>query len=58
MVIPRSPSPIPLEERDINGLSSEEMRELLQRQRVREMKLIQCEVADVMAGTRRGCQFR
>lgn len=33
MVIPRSPSPIPLEKRDINTLSPDEMRKLLQRQR-------------------------
>jgi hypothetical protein len=36
MIIPRSPSPVPLEERDIDSLSLEEMRELVQRQRERE----------------------
>ncbi|KAH7389623.1 hypothetical protein DE146DRAFT_791630 [Phaeosphaeria sp. MPI-PUGE-AT-0046c] len=36
LIIPRSPSPVPLEERDVDSLSSEEMRELLQRQRARE----------------------
>jgi hypothetical protein len=35
MVIPRSPSPVPLEDRDIATLTEAEMRELLQRQRVR-----------------------
>lgn len=34
MVIPRSLSPVPLEERDINTLNPEEMRELLKRQKV------------------------
>jgi hypothetical protein len=34
MVIPRSPSPVPLEDRDIATLTEAEMRELLQRQRV------------------------
>ncbi|KAF2677306.1 hypothetical protein K458DRAFT_163912 [Lentithecium fluviatile CBS 122367] len=36
LVIPRSPSPVPLEERDINTLNPEEMRELLKRQKERE----------------------
>jgi hypothetical protein len=35
MVIPRSPSPVPLEDRDIATLTEAEMRELLKRQRVR-----------------------
>lgn len=35
LLIPRSPSPVPLEERDVDTLSAEEMRELLRRQRVR-----------------------
>jgi len=34
-VIERSPSPAPLEERDLETLSPEEMRELLRRQRLR-----------------------
>lgn len=33
-VMPRSPSPMPLEERPIDSLSQQEMRELLIRQRV------------------------
>ncbi|KAF2801158.1 hypothetical protein K505DRAFT_412439 [Melanomma pulvis-pyrius CBS 109.77] len=36
LIIPRTPSPVPLEERDVDDLSLEEMRELLQRQRERE----------------------
>jgi hypothetical protein len=36
MVIPRSPSPVPLEERNVDTLSPEEMRELLRRQRERD----------------------
>ncbi|KAF2635879.1 hypothetical protein P280DRAFT_473522 [Massarina eburnea CBS 473.64] len=36
MIIPRSPNPIPLEERDIESLSPEEMRELLKRQKERD----------------------
>jgi len=35
LVIPRSPSPVPLEDRDVDSLSQEEMRELLRRQRQR-----------------------
>lgn len=35
MVIPRSPSPTPLEEREEEDLSREEMRELIRRQRER-----------------------
>jgi len=34
LIIPRSPSPVPLEEREINTLNPEEMRELLKRQKV------------------------
>lgn len=34
MIIPRSPSPVPLEERDPNSLTAEEARELVRRQRV------------------------
>ncbi|KAJ4986210.1 hypothetical protein SVAN01_08257 [Stagonosporopsis vannaccii] len=34
LIIPRSTSPVPLEERDVDSLSMEEMRELLRRQRV------------------------
>ena len=34
LVIPRTPSPVPLEERELNELNVEQMRELLQRQRV------------------------
>lgn len=33
MIIPRSPSPVPLEERDVDSLSLEETRELIRRQR-------------------------
>lgn len=33
-IIPRTPSPVPLEERDVNDLNPDEMRELLRRQRV------------------------
>ncbi|KAF3007689.1 hypothetical protein E8E13_009336 [Curvularia kusanoi] len=36
LVVPRSPSPVPLEERDIDTLSPEEMRELLRRQKERD----------------------
>ncbi|KAJ8111165.1 hypothetical protein OPT61_g6169 [Boeremia exigua] len=36
LVIPRSPSPVPLEERDVDTLTAEEMRELLRRQRERD----------------------
>jgi hypothetical protein len=39
MVIPRSPSPVPLEDRDIATLTEAEMRELLQRQRVRSTNM-------------------
>ena len=35
-IIPRSPSPTPLEERDPNELSPEEARELVRRMRARE----------------------
>jgi hypothetical protein len=35
LIIPRSPSPQPLEERDVDTLSPEEMRTLLRRQRER-----------------------
>lgn len=37
MVLPRSPSPMPLEERDVDTLSPEEMRQLLRRQRERDV---------------------
>lgn len=37
MVLPRSPSPVPLEERDVDTLSPEEMRQLLRRQRERDV---------------------
>jgi hypothetical protein len=33
LIIPRSPSPAPLQERDLDSLSAEEMRTILQRQR-------------------------
>jgi hypothetical protein len=33
LIVPRSPSPVPLEERDVDTLSPEDMRELLRRQR-------------------------
>ncbi|KAF1921825.1 hypothetical protein BDU57DRAFT_545226 [Ampelomyces quisqualis] len=36
LIIPRSPSPVPLEERDVDSLSLEETRELIRRQRERE----------------------
>jgi hypothetical protein len=36
LIIPRSPSPVPLEERDVDTLSPQEMRELLRSQRERE----------------------
>ncbi|KAF2622226.1 hypothetical protein BU25DRAFT_415384 [Macroventuria anomochaeta] len=36
LIIPRSPSPVPLEDRDVDTLSAAEMRELLRRQRERE----------------------
>jgi hypothetical protein len=39
MVIPRSPTPIPLEDRDIDTLTEAEMRELLKRQRVRSIAM-------------------
>lgn len=35
-IIPRSPSPVPLEDRPVDDLSPEEMRELLKRQRERD----------------------
>jgi transcription antitermination factor NusG len=35
-LIPRSPSPVPLEERDLNDLSPEEMLDLLRRKRTQE----------------------
>lgn len=35
LIIPRSPSPVPLEDRDIDTLNAEEMRELLRQQKVR-----------------------
>lgn len=35
-IIPRSPSPVPLDERDPNSLSAEEARELVRRMRARE----------------------
>ncbi len=34
MILPRTPSPVPLEERDVDELNPEEMRELLRRQKV------------------------
>jgi hypothetical protein len=37
MIIPRSPSPVSLEERDVDTLSPEEMRQLFRRQRQREL---------------------
>lgn len=37
-IIPRSPSPTPLEERDPNDLSPEEARELVHRMRERDMQ--------------------
>ena len=46
MIIPRSPSPVPLEERDVDSLDPEEMRELLRRQRVRHINLFQGIYAD------------
>ncbi|KAF2127324.1 hypothetical protein P153DRAFT_433116 [Dothidotthia symphoricarpi CBS 119687] len=36
LIMPRSPSPVPLEERDVDTLNAEEMRELLRRQRERD----------------------
>ncbi|KAF2441889.1 hypothetical protein P171DRAFT_434489 [Karstenula rhodostoma CBS 690.94] len=36
LIIPRSPSPVPLEDRDIDSLNAEEMRELLRRQKERQ----------------------
>lgn len=36
LIIPRSPSPVPLEDRDVDTLTPEEMRELLRRQRERD----------------------
>ncbi|EFQ92434.1 hypothetical protein PTT_10464 [Pyrenophora teres f. teres 0-1] len=36
LIIPRSPSPVPLEERDINSLTAEESRELIRRLRERD----------------------
>jgi hypothetical protein len=33
-IVPRTPSPVPLEERNVEDLTLEEMRELLRRQRV------------------------
>ncbi|KAF2418229.1 hypothetical protein EJ08DRAFT_683937 [Tothia fuscella] len=38
MIIPRSPTPVPLEERAVDELTPEEMRELLVRQRKREAR--------------------
>jgi hypothetical protein len=39
-IIPRDPTPVPLEERDIDTLSLEETRELLKRQRVRILQTL------------------
>ncbi|KAF1928526.1 uncharacterized protein M421DRAFT_4995 [Didymella exigua CBS 183.55] len=36
LIIPRTPSPVPLEQRDIDTLTAEEMREVLCQQRVRD----------------------
>ncbi|KAK4561820.1 hypothetical protein LTR86_004499 [Recurvomyces mirabilis] len=38
-IIPRSPSPVPLEERDPDSLSAEEARELVRRMREREQDM-------------------
>ncbi|PSN68691.1 hypothetical protein BS50DRAFT_632589 [Corynespora cassiicola Philippines] len=35
MIIPRTPSPVPFEQRDLDGLSFDEMREIIRRQRER-----------------------
>lgn len=37
MIIPRSPSPVSPEERDVDTLSPEEMRQVFRRQRQREL---------------------
>ncbi|KZM22349.1 hypothetical protein ST47_g6512 [Ascochyta rabiei] len=36
LLIPRSPTPVPLEDKDVDALSPEELRELVRRQRVRD----------------------
>jgi transcription antitermination factor NusG len=36
MIVPRSPSPVPLDDRDIDSLSPDDMRELIRRQRERD----------------------
>lgn len=36
LIVPRSPSPVPLEERDVNTLTPEESRELIRRLRERD----------------------
>jgi hypothetical protein len=36
LIVPRSPSPVPLEDRDVNTLTPEESRELIRRLRKRE----------------------
>ena len=40
-VIPRSPTPVPLEERDPDDLTAEEARELLRRMRQREQEQVE-----------------
>lgn len=46
-IIPRSPSPVPLEERDVDSLSLEEIRELVRRQRVRSDSLMGLRITDI-----------
>ncbi|KAJ4339711.1 hypothetical protein N0V95_007705 [Ascochyta clinopodiicola] len=50
LLIPRSPSPVPLEDRDVDTLGPEELRELVRRQRVRSL-LFRCLTSDIINTT-------
>lgn len=50
MIIPRSPSPPPLEERPIDSLTMEEMKELLVRQRVSSHDILKCRLLILCIG--------
>jgi hypothetical protein len=56
LIIPRSPSPVPLEDRDVDSLNASEMRELLKRQKVRRRLLILVGGANNSPGARGGCE--
>lgn len=53
MIIPRSPSPVPLEQRSIDDLTAEEARELVRRQNVRIFLPLNSNPAKAKPGTNR-----